>query len=950
MVIAHLSRSKATLAGLMAGLFSIIAVVFTAAPAHAASTVQMDWTGTTSIHFSGTALQTPVDITGDFVGNVFGTPAGSQTFMAASNGPVAMSFGCKVSMTLDIYPDAAGTLDYSKGELVFTTSSPSTCSQATLQANISGLTHDPSTGTDNLSLMDAPIGSVDKRGPTNGTDDPNHQTVNVTAGMGPASDYTGLPATDVLALCAAQGSYANNIDFLITDCLAHQPNALSAPPLTSNNLGTIKDGKGPNGGDEQGWTGQFTKVKPGIYVVCSTNFKACELFTKDPGADANVYVTFGTTAGSVIPGNPPGQGDTQKVCTTGDGLAGALAWVLCPAVQLIATATQFFENNIIIPFMTISPLTTNVNNPIYILWQDIRNFANIGFILFFFIVIFSQATSIGISNYGIKRILPKMAFVVVGVNLSYFFVAFVIDAFNIFGAGISQLVMAALQQAGTTQLNSGTSAGTVRSIFTLGGAALVTIVATGGAAIGWFFSFLGLGLLVVVVVVVVLVVRQMGIIILVIISPFAILLYMLPNTEGYAKKWWKTLIQLLMMYPLIVLLFASGKIFGVIFQQPDFTFTGDGVSDDVAQAARVILQFFGYVVPLGAAPAMFMASGAITGRAYSWLHNKAVQPRTNQLKEDASHLVGEAKMRAARVPGIGVVAGHGMRQDYVREQRRRNLSREQEEYVAGAVGSSAWLRRQASGVSGQAGQTRAAAHAANVASKGRNEDIEAEMALLNDKMRDLGVDQKTFASAAGRYLEDPSNIANQTITGSNGKTFNFAKDASQLQRALLNSAASQGEVKAVEAARMNAGLDQTMVDDIIRRNDGKLKEKGGYHLATNFNLAAGRGLTGTAAQNKTEMQAQRILAMAQSGANSVAGMKAGILDDTAKALNDPAQAAAITAAMDRIMLAQTSGASDATELRRRLKKTMTDISTNPNTMARTEASKTVIDTIGNKII
>lgn len=954
-----LNKGMTILAGLVTGVFSVVlGALAPAAPVHAASTIQLDWVNATTVHFSGSAIKTPVDVTGDLVGNVVGTPAGSQSFMAASNGPIEMSFGCSVSITFDIFPDASGKLDFSKGEIVFTTSPPSTCSQDTLKANIAGLTHDPNTGTANISLENAPIGSVDKRGPSGGTDDPSHQTVNVTAGMGPASDYNGIPQTDIFMLCEAKGAYVNNLDQLFADCLAKKSSALSANPITSSNLQTLKDGKGPNGGDEKGWTGQFKNVKAGVYVVCSTNFKACQLFTKNPGQNADVYVIYGSTAGSTIPGTPPGQGDDQKVCTSGDGLAGALAWVLCPAVQLIASATDFFENNIIIPFMTVSPLTTNADNPIYILWQDIRNLANIGFILFFFFVIFSQATSFGLSNYGIKRILPRMVFVVIGVNLSYFGAAFIIDAFNIFGAGVSQLVTAALQQAGTQQLNSGTSSGAVRSIFTLGGAALVTIVATAGSAIGWFFSFLGLVLLVIVVVVIVLVVRQMAIIVLVILSPIIILLYMLPNTEGTGKKGTKMFTQLMVMYPMIVLLFASGKIFGVILLQPDFKLAGNGVSDDVAQAIRVILQAVVYVVPLVGLPATFAASGTLMSRGFSMLHNRAVQPRANRLREDAAHMGREAQMRAARIPGVGRVAGLGMRRNYVRDQRRRNLAREQEDYVAQSVGGSGWMRRRAAGVSGQAGQTRAAAYAANTAAKGRNEDIDNEMSLLNDEMRRVGMDQKSFAGATARYLEDPNGTytdangvtqRNQDIVGSNGERFNIPERQAQLQRALLNSAASQGEVRAIEAARMNPGVDQTMLDDIIRRNDGKMKEKGGYHLATNFNLAAGRGLNGTQTQNTVQMQAERILAMAQSGANSIAGMKAGVLDNTATALNGP-NAAAIKAAMNSIMLQRTNGASDATELRQRLNKTVNDIVTNPTTMARVEASQKNMEDIRDQII
>jgi type IV secretory pathway VirB6-like protein len=129
----------------------------------------------------------------------------------------------------------------------------------------------------------------------------------------------------------------------------------------------------------------------------------------------------------------------------------------------------------------------------------------------------------------------------------------------------------ALQQAGTTQLTDGTTAGPVHSIFALGGTALLAILLTGGAALGWLVSFILFAALVIVVVVLILIVRQAAIVLLVILSPVAILFYMLPNTESYFKKWRQTLLKLLIMYPMIVLLFASGKIFGIILQQPGWS-------------------------------------------------------------------------------------------------------------------------------------------------------------------------------------------------------------------------------------------------------------------------------------------------------------------------------------------------------------------------------------------
>ena len=974
MVTAHLGRGKAILVGVAAGIFSVLLTTLSpATPAHAASTVQMDWVDALTVHFGGSVMKTPIDVQGSLVGNVFGTPAGSQTFIAATTGPVATGFGCTVSMALDIFPSANGTLDYSKGEVIFTTSAPATCTQAQLQANINGLTHDPNTGTDDISLMNVPIGNVAKRAPTTGTDDPAHQLVNITAGMGPASNYTNIPQTDTFLICEAKGTYANNVDALTTDCLAQKAGTLSASPLTSGALQTLKDGKGPNGGDEKGWTGQFKNIKAGIYVACSVNFKACQLFTKNPGQIAAVYIIYGSTPGSTVPGTPPGQTSaTQQVCTTGDGLAGALAWILCPAVQLIASATDFFENNIIVPFLTVSPLTTNADNPIYILWQDIRNVANVGFILFFFIVIFSQATSLGISNYGIKRILPKMGVVVVGVNLSYFIVAFVIDAFNIFGAGISQLVMAALQQAGTTQLNTGTSAGTVRSIFTLGGAALLTVVTTGGAAVGWFFSFLGLALLVVVVVVIVLVVRQMAIIMLVILAPVAILMYMLPNTEGYYNKWRKTLTQLLLMYPMIVLLFAAGKIFGVILQQPDFKIAGTGVSNDVAQAVRVFLQFIIYVVPLVFLPATFAASGALMGRAFGLLHNNkskgfaqsggkafhenVVKPRRQELQ-----------MRAARRGGpIGWAAGYGYRRDFKKQERERELGRARGEYLANQVLDNERLAGSAAGIGGQTGATRVQATAVNALEKQRQEEMSNESAIFASKLRELGTNAKDFNRQFSAYLDGkgPSTITGTTIdprTGAAAQVDLSPGGANRnLLRAALNAAAGSGEVPTIESARQNKDIDQGMLDDVIRNNEGTLKGKGGFHLATDFNLAYGRMNntnydTTTGTRQKTpinvasptatddmrfEVQRQRLESISSTAAGDIADMKSGLLGEMQKSLLDFNSSGVATGlSANGAKLIANMKPADVDQLRRRLN----DIVTNNNLLGKAQNREAIVN-------
>jgi len=648
------------------------------------------------------------------------------------------------------------------------------------------------------------------------------------------------------------------------------------------NAGTAKPGGNENGAlctkdVALGLYAEWNDMPDGQYKACATGAE-CITITKNPGEGVDDFTL-------VVNGEQQAPPD-QKVCTSGDGIAGALAWIICPATELIAKATDFFENNIIIPFLTVSPLTTANDNPIYIMWKDFRDFANVGFIILLFISIFS----IALSKYGLMKVLPRLLIVAVGINLSYFVVAFVIDAFNIFGAGVAQLVTAALHQAGTTQLNDGTSAGPVRSLFTLGGAALIAILLSGGAALGWLFSFLGLAALVIVVVVIVLIIRQIGIITLVMISPIAILMYMLPNTEGYFKKWRQTLIQLLMMYPMIVLLFAAGKIFGVVLQQPDFKITGDGVSDEVAQGVRVILQFLVYVIPLAFLPATFAASGGLMSRAYSFLNHgrlrKAVQQPGQSFKDKVvKPKRQELQMRAAQRGGrLGQLAGYNMRRNFKKEQREHELTHARQEYLAHQA-SNEDFAASAAGIGGQAGATRVQGAAVSALENARKQQIANEGAIFANELRQLGLSTKEFNNSFSDFLKDPTkNIITGKLRDANGnlRTIDLAQ-RTDLARSALNSAAGAGEITTIEQARLSSGIDQGMLDEVIRNNEGALKGKGGYHLATNSNLAYGRS-KGT----ERDMRLARLRdTFAGSAGSDIAGMKSSFVGDVSKMLKDP---------------------------------------------------------------
>jgi hypothetical protein len=223
----------------------------------------------------------------------------------------------------------------------------------------------------------------------------------------------------------------------------------------------------------------------------------------------------------------------------------------------------------------------------------------------------------------------------------------------------------------------------------------------------------------------------------------------------------------------------------------------------------------------------------------------------------------------------------------VRSARQANLTKSEQEYAAKSMASNPLMRFKAGGVAGAGGRTRAAAGAAGVAAKSTKEDIDNEMALLNDKMHEIAIDEESMSDQIAAYLENPTD-ANAVVKGNNGKTFNLATEGKGMQRAMLNSAASQGHVSAIEAARLNPNVKQSTVDDIIRRNEGELKSHGGNHLVTKFNMAAGRDFDmKTAAgrnQARVKMHAERLSTMANSGQNSIVGMKYGLLTGTADML------------------------------------------------------------------
>lgn len=252
----------------------------------------------------------------------------------------------------------------------------------------------------------------------------------------------------------------------------------------------------------------------------------------------------------------------------------SMGWIFCEILQLTGRAVNGIYNNILVPQLQVEPqLFTGVNgaNPTEQAWNIFRNIANTAFVIALLVIIFSQLTGVGIDNYGIKRTLPKLIIAAILVNLSYIMCQLAVDLSNILGNGLQSLLQGLPTGDGDSILGAiaGSVDATKYEIDTGSTIAAVTLVAAlaGGAFAIWAQPAIVISILVsaigavvaIVFLFILLAARQAALVVLVVISPVALVCYMLPNTKKLFDKWLKLGSDLLVVYPICGLLIGGGN-------------------------------------------------------------------------------------------------------------------------------------------------------------------------------------------------------------------------------------------------------------------------------------------------------------------------------------------------------------------------------------------------------
>ena len=441
----------------------------------------------------------------------------------------------------------------------------------------------------------------------------------------------------------------------------------------------------------------------------------------------------------------------QSYCQENGGF---LSWMLCPTIaDGAATASGLLGSitDLTTTHKSIIEQFSDQGSAIYKAWSSFRNLANIGFVIMLLVVVFSQVTNLGISNYNIKKILPKLIITAVLVNFSYLILGVAIDLSHIIGNGIGSAIRTIAGESMSAEASAQASsivskiAGMVTGAGLIGGG--VAIATTGPALILPVVLFVITTVISVFFGFVMLTIRQAAIIMVIVLAPLAMVLYALPNTAAVTKKYISTLKALLILYPMFVLATSAGALASTIIV---------GTSTDMLM---LIVGGLLNVLPYFAIPSMTSKSLAGLGAITS----------------------GFDKIRGGALKGVGMAGGafaasefyKNVKSNYAADQSvaraKRDLRRFDKIKANGGELSIAQMRRQATaaGVVNNDSKLRAGSNSAgrgalsnmsglgfeNLKATAEKEFRDGEVKNIMNKLASDGVDEGTMESDLISALE-----------------------------------------------------------------------------------------------------------------------------------------------------------------------------------------------------
>lgn len=323
--------------------------------------------------------------------------------------------------------------------------------------------------------------------------------------------------------------------------------------------------------------------------------------------------------------------------------SGTLGFIACPVLRMInesvgktiGACDQCVEGQgILVELLTISPLQDDADKNLKNAWEGFKNIALSLYVLVFIVAIFANSLSLGIDQYTIKRMMPRLVAGAILTQFSWFIVWAMISITNLIGNAIPQLIQT-LAPNGSFGYTSG-----------LSNAFSATILGAGGV----LFSGLGIILLIIIalwvlislfIAILTLIARRLIIYILLLAAPIAFVAWILPNTEKLFKMWWSQLLKVMAMFPI-----ATGLISISLLLSQIFSAKGGGTFNALVAA-------FFPIVALIMLPKTFKWGGSMLAAVSGAISSK--------VKTGQKAATGAAK-KGAKAGGKRVMASEGANQ------------------------------------------------------------------------------------------------------------------------------------------------------------------------------------------------------------------------------------------------------------------------------------------------
>lgn len=392
--------------------------------------------------------------------------------------------------------------------------------------------------------------------------------------------------------------------------------------------------------------GNYPTVPAGseVYVSKNPNAGQASVVYFPPGVDVNnaktaEYIVFNFNPPSTYT-NPrdqqpvnvsPRSGAQDRTGTSGaNGTEGentscaidGIGWIVCPVTRTIASAMdKIFD--LLKGFFEVQTITLDTQNPTYRMWEVMRGFANLCFIVAFLVIIYSQITSFGINNYEIKKMIPKLIIAAILVNVSYYICAAAVDLSNILGNSLQQVFVDMRGQIvgpNTSTNTEATSWESVTSFVLSGGAVAAAGITAAGIAVASGASILSLAVILIpfllgvifsaIIALLILAARQAIIVILITVAPLAFVAMLLPSTEKLFDKWKDLLVTMLVMFPMFAMVFGGAQLAGGLIIQT------------ATSMHMLLIGMFVQVAPLVITPLLIKLGGSLLGRIAGIVNNK----------------------------------------------------------------------------------------------------------------------------------------------------------------------------------------------------------------------------------------------------------------------------------------------------------------------------------------